>query len=70
MGPPGPTGDAGPRGELTGEQQREFDALKETVEEQAALVRALTKACLVLWAKALPETDPDPALAGATAEQH
>jgi len=65
MGPPGPKGDQGPRGELTGEQQREFDALQETVAEQAALIRALTKACLVLWAKVLPGTEPDPALPAA-----
>jgi hypothetical protein len=65
MGPPGPKGDTGQPGGLTAEQQAEFDALQETVDRQAALIKALSKACLALWAKAFPETQPDPALAGA-----
>ncbi len=68
-GPPGPKGDQGAPGGLTVEQQEEFGALKETVVEQAALIRALTKACLALWTKAFPDTEPDPALAGAAATE-
>lgn len=68
-GAPGPKGDTGDPGGLTAEQEEEFGALKETVAEQAALIRALTKACLALWTKAFPGTEPDPALAGGAGTQ-